>query len=132
AGTDGRFDPLGRRARLRALQPEPEQCRGDGSVVELKRAGQAQLDAAKIMKSELEIEMLRCRGWSLIVDGDLVTDEQRGAAAPAIILDEMRPQGSAVFTIDDGATAGAGVALVGCDQLKRVAEQFDMLVIDRG
>ena len=71
---------------------------------------EAQLDATKIMISEPEIEMLPRRGWGLIVDGDLVTDEQRDAAAPAIILDEMRPQGAAVFTIDNGAAGGAGVS----------------------
>ena len=44
----------------------------------------------------------------------------------------MRPQVSAILAIDDGAARGAGVALVGNDQLERMAEQFDMLVIDRG
>src|SRR5439155_9484081 len=63
---------------------------------------------------------------------DIIADEQRRAAAPAAIFDEMRPQVSAVFAIDDRAAGGAGVALVRYDQLKRVAEQFDMLVIDRG
>src|SRR5882724_8864107 len=44
----------------------------------------------------------------------------------------MRPQGAAVFAVDDCAAGGTGVALVGSDQFERVAEQFDMLVIDRG
>src|SRR4029079_3836368 len=44
----------------------------------------------------------------------------------------MPPQRSAVLAVDDGAAAGAGVALVGSDKLQRSAEQFDMLVIDRG
>ena len=68
----------------------------------------------------------------LVVDMDIIADEQRRAAAPAVIFDDMRPQVSAVFAIDDRAAGGAGVALVRYDQLKRVAEQFDMLVIDRG
>ena len=50
----------------------------------------------------------------------------------AVIFEEMRPQASAVLAIDDGAAGGAGVALVGYDQFQRMAEQFDMLVIDRG
>src|SRR3981189_688058 len=44
----------------------------------------------------------------------------------------MRPEGAAVFAVDDRAAGGTGVALVGSDQFERVAEQFDMLVIDRG
>src|SRR6185295_5075864 len=43
----------------------------------------------------------------------------------------MRPQVPAVFAIEDRAAGGAGVALVRYDQFKRIAEQFDMLVIDR-
>src|SRR6266404_339830 len=43
----------------------------------------------------------------------------------------MRPQISAILAIDDRAAGCAGVALVGSDQLQRIAEQFDMLVIDR-
>ena len=52
------FDPVGSLARLFALQPEQEQRDGDGRVAELERAGQAQFEAAKIMMSELEVEML--------------------------------------------------------------------------
>ena len=44
----------------------------------------------------------------------------------------MRPQAPAVLAVDDGAAGCTGVALVGDDQFQRVAEQFDMLVIDRG
>src|SRR3954452_12340036 len=43
----------------------------------------------------------------------------------------MRSQASAVLAIDDRAAGGAGVALVRYDQFERVAEQFDMLVVDR-
>src|SRR5438034_1270671 len=43
----------------------------------------------------------------------------------------MRPQAPAVFAIDDRAASRAGVAFVRYDQLQRVSEQFDMLVIDR-
>src|SRR5467141_965042 len=43
----------------------------------------------------------------------------------------MRPQASAILAIDDRAAGCAGVALVGSDQLQRIAEQFDMLAIDR-
>ena len=107
-------------ARLFALQPEQEQGDGNGGIVELERAGQAHFEAAKIMISELEIEVLAGRRGHLVVDADIVADEQRRAAAPAIIFDEMRPQASAVLAIDDGAAGGAGVALVGYDQFQRV------------
>ena len=50
----------------------------------------------------------------------------------AIIFEQMWPQAPAILAIDDSAAAGAGVALVGCDQFQRVAEQFDMFEIDRG
>ena len=58
AGAYCRFDTFGSLARLLALQPEQEQGGGNGRIVELERAGQAQFEAAKIMISELEIEML--------------------------------------------------------------------------
>ena len=38
----------------------------------------------------------------------------------------MRPQGTAVLAVDNGAAGGAGVALVGGDQFKGMAEQFNM------
>ena len=50
----------------------------------------------------------------------------------AIIFEDMRSQVPAIFPVDDGASGCAGVALVGDDQFQRMAEQFDMLVIDRG
>ena len=129
---DGGLDPVGSLARLLALQPQQKQRDGDGRIVELECAGQVQFEAAKIMISELEIEMLPGGRDGLVVDADFVANEQRGAAGSAIILDEMRPQVPAVLAIDDRAAGGAGVALVGYDQFKRIAEQFDMLVIDRG
>ena len=55
---DGGFDPLGRLARLGALQPEQEQRDGDRGVVELNRAEQARLDAAIIVIAEPVIEPL--------------------------------------------------------------------------
>src|SRR3954452_23725710 len=58
-------------------------------------------------------------------------DEQWRGAAPAIVFGEMRPQASAVFALNHRAAGSAGVALGRYDQFKRVAEQFDMLVIDR-
>ena len=58
AGAYRGLDPVGRLARLLALQPEQEQGDGDGGIVELERAGQAHFEAAKIMISELEIELL--------------------------------------------------------------------------
>src|SRR5260370_22612723 len=44
----------------------------------------------------------------------------------------MRPQAAAVHAVEDGAACRGGIAIVGRDQYKRVAEQFDMFVIDRG
>ncbi len=44
----------------------------------------------------------------------------------------MRTKVFAVFAEDDRAAGRAGVALVGYDQFERMAEQFDMLVVDRG
>ena len=50
----------------------------------------------------------------------------------AVIFDQMRLQVRAILAIDDGAAGGAGVALVGGDQVEGMTEQCDMLVIDRG
>src|SRR5260370_25358687 len=50
----------------------------------------------------------------------------------AIVFEEMRPQGAAILPVDDGAAGGAGVALVGGDQFQGMAEQIDMLVVERG
>ena len=132
AAPRGGFNPLERLAGVLALQPEQEQGDGNGGVVELKRAEQADFDLAEIMMAELVIEPLpRCRG-GFVVDADLLAHEQRGDVAVAVVFDQMRPQAPAVLAIDDGAAGGAGVALVGGDQFERIAEQFDMLVIDRG
>ena len=50
----------------------------------------------------------------------------------AVIFEQMRPQVQAILAVDDGAAGGTGVAFIGNDQFQRMAEQFDMLVIDRG
>src|SRR5258708_10700295 len=44
----------------------------------------------------------------------------------------MRPKVLATFAVDDRSAGCAGVALVGRDQFQGMAEQLDMLVVDRG
>src|SRR5260370_16891898 len=44
----------------------------------------------------------------------------------------MRPKVLASFAVDDRSAGCAGVALVGRDQFQGMAEQLDMLVVDRG
>ena len=73
---------------------------------------------AEIVGSKPEIEMLpRCRG-GFAADPDFVANKARCDLAMAIIFDQMRPQASAILAIDDGAAGGAGVALVGGDQVR--------------
>src|SRR5882757_9977377 len=79
-----------------------------------------------------EIKALPRRREGFAADPDLVADEQGCDVAIAIIFGEMWPQLSAILAIDDCAAGCTGVALVGSDQFQRIAEQFDMLVIDRG
>src|SRR4029077_10740557 len=105
---------------------------GDRGVVELHRACKVHLDATVMMIAEPEAESLPRRSRGLVIDADLVADEARGDAARTVIFDEMRPQATAVLAVDNGATGGARIALVGYDQFQRIPEQVDMLVIDRG
>ena len=58
AGAYRSLDPVGSLARLLALQPQQKQGDGYSGIVGLECAGQARFEAAKIMVSELEIEML--------------------------------------------------------------------------
>ena len=104
----------------------------DVTIVELERTPQAHLEPTKIVTLELKIEALPRRRDGFTAEPDLVADEQGCDLAVAIILDDVRPQASAIFAIDDGAAGRAGVALVGSDQFQRVTQQFDMFVIDRG
>ena len=83
------------------------------------------------MSLELEIEPLPCCREGFARYADLRADKARRNRAIAVIFDQMRPQVSAILAIDDRAAGCAGVALVGSDQLQRIAEQFDMLAIDR-
>src|SRR6202030_2994321 len=103
----------------------------DGGVVELKRAQQADVEGSEFVIAEPEVEPLRQRRDSFVADPDLVANEKRRDGAMAIIFDQMGSQASAILAIDDGATGCAGVALVGSDQFKRMAEQFDMFIVDR-
>ena len=52
------FDVGSRLAGPLALQPEQEQCDGDGGIVELKRAQQVDFQRTEIVISELEVEPL--------------------------------------------------------------------------
>ena len=132
ARSDGGFDVGRGFSGPRPSQPEQEQGDRDGCIVDLERAQQARFEEAKLVVLEPQVEMLCGRRDGLVVDGDLVADKQGRNFAIAIIFEDVRPQAPAIFTVDDGASGCAGVALVGDDQFQRMAEQFDMLVIDRG
>src|SRR6202034_885039 len=62
---------------------------------------------------------------------DFIANEQAFDSPVAVIFENVRPQVAAVLAVDNDAARGAGIALVGYDQFQRMAEQFDMLVIDR-
>src|SRR6202035_2543304 len=124
------FDSSGRFSRPRLLQPKYEQRDRDGRVVELECADQRRIEGTKFVISETEIKPLSRRRDGLAADPDLVADKQARYPAVSIIFDDVRPQALAILTIDDAAARGAGIALVGNNQLQRITKQFDMLVID--
>ena len=133
AGSYRGLDPLRRLARLHALQPEQEQGDGDRGVVELHRAEQVRLERRgnRDRRTGNRIAALTRPRTSPSMPISSRTNSERDAAM-AVIFEQMRPQVTAVLAVDDGAAGGAGVALVGYDQFQRIAEQFDMLVVDRG
>ncbi len=133
AGSHRGFDCGRMRRRLCVLQPEQEQRDGDGGIVELECAQQAHVQrrgnrSPRTGNRNAAPTPRRIRRRSRYRRGRTAS----ATLAIAVIFEEMRPQASAVFAVDDGAAGGTGVALVGNDQFQRMAEQFDMLVIDRG
>ncbi len=76
ARSDGSFDCSEGFAGPCPLQPQQEQRRRDGGVVELEGAAQAHLESLKFVTAELEIEPLSRRRDGLGRYPDLVADKQ--------------------------------------------------------
>src|SRR6185437_8420082 len=119
-------------ARPRALQPAQKQGGRNRGIVKLEAASQGDIRYVEAMIAKREVEALAGRRDGFIANPDFIADEQAFDIAVAVILDNVWPQVTAVFAIDDGAPGGAGVAFVGHDEFHRTAEQFDMFVVDRG
>src|ERR1700733_2456354 len=114
-----------------ALQPAQEQGRCNRGVVELETARQGHAQGAEVMIAKREVEALPGYGDGFAADPDFIANEQAFDSPVTVIFENVGSQVAAVLAIDNDATGGAGVALVGYDQFQRMAEQFDMLVVDR-
>ena len=134
ARSDGGLDAGRRRFRAASCRSQSRnRVTAMAALLNWNAPGKAHFERAKIviLEPKVETSVPVAETVSPPIPISSRTNRRRDFAI-AIIFEEMRPQAPAIFAVDNGAAGGTGVALVGDDQFQRMAEQFDMLVVDRG